>query len=108
MHNRHPKVIVINDSPGFVAQRIMAMIINVACNMAQQGIAKPEDIDIAVKLGLNYPHGPLEWGDALGPRRILRILDGLHASYQEPRYRPSLWLRRRAMLGLSLKTLPAP
>jgi 3-hydroxybutyryl-CoA dehydrogenase len=101
------KVSVIQDSSGFVAQRIMAMIVNVACNIAQQGIAKPEDIDIAVKLGLNYPTGPLAWGDALGAAKILRILKAMHAGTGDPRYRPSAWLRRRAELGLSLLTRPA-
>lgn len=100
------RVTTIDDSPGFVAQRILAMIVNVACNIAQQGIAEPRDIDVAVKLGLNYPMGPLEWGDALGAKRILDILRGLQDCYREPRYRPSPWLRRRAELGLSLLTPP--
>ena len=95
-------VSVINDGPGFVVPRILALLVNVACHIAQGGIARPDDIDTAVKLGLNYPRGPLEWGDALGPRRILTLLDGMTAFYGEPRYRPSPWLRRRAVLGASL------
>jgi len=95
-------VVVINDSPGFVAQRIVAHIINTACQIAQRGIATPEDIDKGAKLGLSYPFGPLEWGDRIGPRNVLHILERLHAFYGEPRYRPSPWLKRRAMLGLSL------
>ncbi|MGE3067333.1 MAG: 3-hydroxyacyl-CoA dehydrogenase [Hyphomicrobiaceae bacterium] len=95
-------VVVINDSPGFVAQRIVAQIVNVGCSIAQRGIADPADIDKATKLGLGYPFGPLEWGDRIGPARILHILERLHAFYREPRYRPSSWLRRRAMLGLPL------
>ena len=97
-------VTVVRDSSGFVAQRIVAMIVNVACNIAQQRIAAPEDIDIAVKLGLNYPKGPLELGDAIGPRRVLQILRGLVQCNYDPRYRPSLWLVRRASLGVSLLT----
>ena len=62
---------VIRDSPGFVAQRVLAHIVNVACDIAQQRIASPADIDLAVTLGLGYPQGPLAWGDALGPARIL-------------------------------------
>ncbi len=95
-------VTVIGDSPGFVAQRIVAMLVNVGCNVAQLGVASPEDIDKAARLGLNYPWGPLELGDRLGAGRILRILEGLHAFYGDPRYRPMAWLRRRAMLGASL------
>lgn len=97
-------VSVICDSPGFVAQRMIAMVVNVACNIAQQRIAAPDAIDTAVQLGLNYPRGPLEWGDAIGPARILQVLRSLHDVYQDPRYRPSPWLVRRAALGVSLKT----
>ena len=61
-------VVIITDSPGFVAQRIVAHIVNVACQIAQRGIAAPEDIDKGAKLGLSYPFGPLEWGDRLGPQ----------------------------------------
>lgn len=95
-------VTVIADSPGFIAQRTVATIVNIACDMAQQGIAAPADIDEAVRLGLGYPHGPLALGDAVGPMRIHAILDALHALSGDPRYRVSPWLRRRATLGLSL------
>jgi 3-hydroxybutyryl-CoA dehydrogenase len=95
-------VVVINDSPGFVAQRVVAQIVNIGCGVAQRGIAAPADIDKATKLGLGYPFGPLEWGDRLGAGRILFILERLHAFTGEPRYRPNPWLKRRAMLGLSL------
>lgn len=98
------KVTVIRDSAGFVAQRIIAHIVNVACDIAQQGIAAPADIDLAVTLGLGYPKGPLAFGDAIGPKRILDILDSLLLVYRDPRYRPSPWLRRRALLGVSLLT----
>ena len=96
------QVIVINDSPGYVAQRVVAMIVNVGCNIAQRRIASPEDIDKGSKLGLGYPFGPLEWGDRIGAGRILFILERLHAFYQDPRYRPSPWLKRRFLLGLPL------
>jgi len=99
---RTHRVSVIADSPGFVCQRILAVIVNIACDICQQGIGLPEDVDAAVKLGLGYPEGPLAWGDALGTATIIRILDGLHAFYRDPRYRPSPWLVRRNLLGLSL------
>lgn len=95
---------VINDSPGFVAQRIVAHIINTCCHIAQRQIATPEDIDKGAMLGLSYPFGPLAWGDAIGPQRVLHILERLQSFYGEPRYRPSSWLKRRAALGLSLLT----
>jgi 3-hydroxybutyryl-CoA dehydrogenase len=94
--------ILINDSPGFVAQRMVAHIINVACQVASRGVASPTDIDKGTKLGLGYPMGPLAWGDKLGTRAVLHILERLEDFYRDPRYRPSPWLKRRAMLGLSL------
>ena len=97
-------VTVIGDSPGFIAQRILATIVNIACDIAQQKIASPSDIDLAVRLGLNYPNGPLAMGDALGPMKILTILRGMQDFYGDPRYRPSPWLTRRALLGISLST----
>ena len=97
-------VTVIRDSAGFVAQRVLAHIVNVGCDIAQQRIAAPADIDIAVRLGLGYPKGPLELGDSLGPKKVLAILRGLHEAYADPRYRPSPWLARRAALGVSLTT----
>jgi 3-hydroxybutyryl-CoA dehydrogenase len=97
-------VSMINDSPGFVAQRVVAHIVNVGCDIAQMRIASPPDLDRAVTLGLGYPHGPLAMGDAAGPAKILAILEAMHDFYQEPRYRPSPWLKRRARLGLSLLT----
>jgi len=97
-------VSVINDSPGFVAQRVVAHIVNVACDIAQMRIASPEDLDRAVMLGLGYPKGPLAMGDALAPKNILAVLQAMYDLYQEPRYRPSPWLRRRAQLGVSLLT----
>ncbi len=98
-------VTCIQDSPGFVAQRIAATIVNNACAMAQQGIATPQDIDQTVRLALGYPQGPFAMGDALGAVTILRILERLHARYLEPRYRSSAWLSRRAALGLPLGTV---
>ena len=97
-------VSVIHDSPGFVAQRVIAAIVNIGCEIAQQRIATPADIDMAVALGLAYPLGPIAWGDHLGPTRILAIVDSLHALYKDPRYRPSPWLTRRAKLGVPLAT----
>ncbi|MDO6415270.1 3-hydroxyacyl-CoA dehydrogenase [Sphingomonas sp. BIUV-7] len=93
---------LIRDSMGFVAQRVVAMVVNLASDIAQQRIASPADIDDAVRIGLGYPMGPLSWGDSLGPATILRLLERLNALSGDPRYRPSAWLRRRAQLGLSL------
>jgi len=95
---------LITESTGFVAQRVVAMVINLGCDIAMQGIASPEDIDNAVKLGLGYPYGPISWGDELGASRILLILERIYGLTGDPRYRPSPWLQRRATLGISLFT----
>jgi 3-hydroxybutyryl-CoA dehydrogenase len=95
-------VSVIRDSGGFVCQRMIASIINIACDVAQQGIAAPADIDAGARLGLGYPRGPLELGDSIGPGVVLQILENLQRVYVDPRYRPSPWLKRRALLGMSL------
>ena len=65
----------------------------------------PYSINQAVRLGLGYPQGPLDLGDFVGPQRILAILEAMHTFYGDPRYRPSPWLKRRALLEISLNTL---
>lgn len=97
-------VSLIRDSAGLVAQRIVATIVNIGCEIAQQRIASPADIDRAVTLGLGYPKGPLAFGDALGAGKVLAILDAMQDFYGDMRYRPSPWLKRRAKLGVSLLT----
>lgn len=95
-------VSVIRDSGGFVTQRVVATIVNIASDMCQQGICSPRDLDTAVTLGLGYPLGPLTLGDQLGPSSVLEVLFNLQTVYGDPRYRPSPWLRRRGAIGLSL------
>ncbi len=95
-------VSVIRDSGGFVTQRVVATIVNIAADMCQQGICTPQDLELAVTLGLGYPMGPLAMGDRIGPTNVLEILFNLQTVYGDPRYRPSPWLRRRGALGLSL------
>jgi 3-hydroxybutyryl-CoA dehydrogenase len=97
-------VTVINDSPGFVAQRVMATIVNIAANLVQRGIASVADLEAAVPLGLGYPHGPLGWGDRLGADRLLAVLQAQQQATGDPRYRPSGWLVRRVALGIPLST----
>jgi len=100
-------VTVCRDSPGFIAQRIVSMIVNIGCSIAQSRTAEPADIDKAVTLGLNYPNGPFKFGDVLGPERVYKVLTGMYRIYGDPRYRPNIWLTRRAKLGVSLLT-PEP
>lgn len=97
------KVTAIKDSPGFIGQRIAAMVANLGCEMAQMGLASTEGIDLAMRLGLNYPKGPLELADAIGPDTVRRILSTIQTLTGDDRYRPSPWLRRRASLGMSAR-----
>ena len=99
------KVTVIKDSPGFIAQRMCAMIANLGCEMAMIGIASAADVDTAMTLGLNYPRGPLALADWMGVKECHEILVQIQAITGDDRYRPSQWLRRRAMLGLSATTV---
>ncbi len=100
---------VINDSPGFVSQRVIASVVNLGCEIAQKGIAEPQTLERAVQLALGYPKGPLGFAEHYGAARILTILQGLQLCYGgEPRYRPSPWLRRRVQLGLPLATPDRP
>jgi 3-hydroxybutyryl-CoA dehydrogenase len=95
-------VSMIQDSGGFVTQRVVAQIVNIASDICQQAICTPQDLDTAVTLGLGYPKGPLALGDSLGADNLLEVLFNLQTVYGDPRYRPSPWLRRRGALGLSL------
>lgn len=92
----------IRESTGFVAQRVLAMVINLGCDIAQQNIATVDDINAAVRLGLGYPYGPIEWGDVLSSEKILLILNRISELTHDPRYRPSPWLQRRVSLNLPL------
>ncbi len=95
-------VSVIRDSGGFVTQRVVAHIVNIASDICQQGICSPADLETAVTLGLGYPKGPLSMGNLYGPTNMLEVLFNMQTVYGDTRYRPSPWLRRRGAIGLSL------
>jgi len=100
---------VINDSPGFVSQRVVASIVNLGCEIAQKGIADPQILDRAITLALGYPKGPLGFAEHYGAGRILAILEAMQSCYGgEARYRPSPWLRRRVQLSLPLTAPDRP
>jgi 3-hydroxybutyryl-CoA dehydrogenase len=95
-------VALIDDIPGLIVTRTVAMLVNLAIDAVAQQIAAPEDIDTAMRLGTNYPLGPLAWGNRWGAGKILAILTNLQHTYGDPRYRPSPLLQRRALSGTSL------
>ncbi|MEU5545078.1 3-hydroxyacyl-CoA dehydrogenase [Streptomyces sioyaensis] len=92
------QVSVIDDVPGMIAARTIAMIIDFAVDAAGRGVATPEDIDTAMRLGVNYPGGPLEWAERLGARWVWDLLDAMYHHNAGARYVPSWALRRRADL----------
>ena len=87
------EVVVIKESPGFVTSRVNALIGNEAFAMLEAGIASAEDIDKALKLGLNHPMGPFELVDLVGLDVRLNILEYLHSTLGE-KYKPNLLLRK--------------
>lgn len=82
-----------------ICRRIVVMLINEASDALHLGVAKREDIDLAMTKGVNYPKGLLKWADELGLATCLAELERLQAEYGEDRYRPSPLLRRLAAKG---------
>jgi 3-hydroxybutyryl-CoA dehydrogenase len=89
-------VSLVADRPGLVVMRTVAMLANEAADAALHGVATMEDIDLAMKAGLNYPDGPLSWSDRLGAGVVFNVLTNIQNSYSEDRYRPALLLRKNA------------
>ncbi len=95
----------VSDGPGLVRARILCCLINEAASALMEGVATAEDIDLAMKLGTNYPYGPLEWADHLGLDCVLGVMIGLFEEWGDDRYRPTPLLRRMVLAGqLGIKT----
>ena len=89
----------VDDVPGLVVARTVAMLINEAADAVQQGVCSEDGADAAMKLGVNYPAGPFEWLAAWSAAEVCALVDRLDAHYRGERYRVSPWLRRRALRG---------
>ena len=87
------RVVLVASSPGLVLGRLVGSIVNEAVIAVHEGVASADDIDLAMRLGTNYPLGPIAWGREIGGARIARILRGLAAEYG-PDFGPhrALWL----------------
>lgn len=92
------ETVVVNEFPGFVTSRISTLVGNEAFRMLEEGVGTPEDIDKAIKLGLNYPMGPFELGDLVGLDTRLNNLNYLHETLGE-RFRPSPLLVKYVKAG---------
>ncbi|GAA4656852.1 3-hydroxyacyl-CoA dehydrogenase [Streptomyces chumphonensis] len=90
------QVSVIEPVPGLVVARTVAMLADLAADAVARGVAGEADVDTAMRLGVNYPRGPLEWCDALGAGWAASVLRGLHGAYPTGRYAPSQGLLRRS------------
>jgi 3-hydroxybutyryl-CoA dehydrogenase len=91
--------VMVEDTLGGVLPRIVANLANEAAFALTEQVASAEDIDQAMKLGTNYPHGPLEWADVIGLDQVVGIITALGEVYGTDRYRPAPMLRQLALAG---------
>lgn len=91
--------VTVADGPGLVRGRVVCCLINEAVSALMEGVASAEDIDKAMKLGTNYPHGLLEWADVIGLDTVLGVMTGLFTEWGDDRYRPAPLLRRMVYAG---------
>lgn len=87
-------VSLIDDAPGLIVMRTLAMLVNEALEAVQQGVVSAEGVDVAMTKGVNYPKGPFAWGREIGLPTVKTVLDNLHLHYGEDRYRASPRLNR--------------
>ncbi len=90
---------MVADRVGMVTPRVLSMIINEAAFCVMEGVSSAADIDTAMKLGTNYPKGPLEWADEIGIDVIADLLEGLKLEYSQERYRTCTLLKQYARAG---------
>jgi len=93
------RVVRLDDAPGLAVMRTVCLLANEGAEAVLQQVCSAAAVDDAMRYGVNYPRGPLAWADAIGPARVLAVLDHLAAAYGEDRYRASLELRRRVATG---------
>lgn len=91
--------VTVNEAPGFVVNRILIPMINEAIEVVANGVASAEDVDTAMKLGANHPMGPLTLGDFIGLDTCLAIMETIYSETGDPKYRPSLLLRKMVRAG---------
>lgn len=99
------KGVMVFESPGFVTTRLICLLINESLNVLQEGVASPEDIDAAMRIGYQFHYGPLEMADRFGLDSVWAALDRMFREYGELKYRPSILLKKKVRAGqLGVKT----
>ncbi|MEK0314074.1 3-hydroxyacyl-CoA dehydrogenase family protein [Cohnella sp. 56] len=99
------KGVMVFESPGFVTTRLICLLINESLNVLQEGVASPEDIDTAMRIGYQFQYGPLEMADRFGLDSVWAALDRMFREYGELKYRPSILLKKKVRAGqLGVKT----
>jgi 3-hydroxybutyryl-CoA dehydrogenase len=93
------ETVKVKDAAGLTFPRILSLIINEAARSLEEGVAKADEIDIAMRLGVNYPMGPLRWGDQIGLDEVLAVLEGLEHETGDDRYRPAPLIKKLVVAG---------
>ena len=91
---------IVQDSVGMVLPRILCMLMNEACFAIMEGVAIGREIDTAMKLGTNYPQGPVEWGKRIGWGQVHAVMEALYRNFGDDRYRVAPLLRKAAFNGV--------
>jgi 3-hydroxybutyryl-CoA dehydrogenase len=93
------ETVKVKDAAGLTFPRILSLIINEAARSLEEGVATADEIDVAMRLGVNYPTGPLRWADQIGLDEVLAVLEGLERETGDDRYRPAPVIKKLVIAG---------
>ncbi len=97
-------VSLIDDIPGMIVMRTVCMLANEGADAVNLGVCDEESVDTAMRYGVNYPTGPMEWADRIGLKTVETVLDNIGRTYCDPRYRCSLLIRRKVLSGSTFRS----